>query len=142
MRSGWVSFTLEGTASAVLADLVSRLAVDGLDVLPAGLADLRATAATLLRAAAAAGFLFAGAMIFLSRTISFGDLSSRMPWNDACRMRSPWVQPWKLASTTRRGSTQRALRARVSSLGTAPNGGLSVRSGCSRCHRSRAILWV
>ena len=44
----------------------------------------------LPRAAFARGatsFVMVG--MVLSRTTSFGDLSSRMPWNDACRMRSP-----------------------------------------------------
>src|SRR5581483_11319036 len=76
-----------------------------------------------------------GGMTLASRTISFGGLSSRTPWKEACRTRSPCVQPWKATSMTMPGLTHLALRALVSSLGGGSNGDLPMTSGCNCFHR-------
>src|SRR5581483_3106995 len=57
-----------------------------------------------------------------SRTTCLAGLSWRTPWNEACRTRSPWVQPRKSTSTTIFGSTQIGPRRPRSSLGTESSG--------------------
>ena len=77
-----------------------------------------------------------------SRTTSCGDLSSRTPLNAAWRTMPSEVQPRKFTSITVFGSTQRTSERRASARGIWSKGGAETSSGCSRFHKSRAMVRV